>query len=177
MYDMHLEMEIEGFYCNTWPKLTIRQDNKILYEEFIINSQKIDMQILNEPFTVGMENKSFGDNNVWDTNLDANGNITADKYIVIKNISIDDVNFAHNLHKIPYQSTEHGATNTFDQSIRYNGFWQIETDTNPYNWIIDITNKKEDNTPTVSYFSNYEHHGYYDDQKKVINEIKDILEI
>ena len=58
MYDMHLEMEIEGFYCNSWPKFTIKQNNKTIYEEFVINSQKVDMQIEDKPFTIGMKNKS-----------------------------------------------------------------------------------------------------------------------
>ena len=177
MYEMHLEMEIEGFYCNSWPKLTIKQNNKILYEESVVNSQKVDMQIENKPFTIGMENKSFGSNNIWDTHVDNDGNVIADKYIVIKNIALDDVNFEHNLHKLPYQSIEHGATNTFDQSIRYNGHWQIDTYKNPYDWIIDLANMQQDENRKVSYFSDYESHGHYDDHKEVIDKIKEILKI
>ena len=178
MYDMHLGMEVEGFYCNSWPKLTIKQNNKTLYEEFIVNSHIVDMQIENKSFTIGMEDKSFGTDNVWDTLVDNNGTITADKYHVIKNISLDDVNFEHNLHKLSYLSKEHGLTTSYDQIIRFNGCWQIDTEGNPYNWIIDLTNKKVDaETRKVSYFSDYESHGNYADHKVVIDEIKEILEI
>tara|TARA_R110002096_G_scaffold386324_2_gene580213 strand:- start:84 stop:485 length:402 start_codon:yes stop_codon:yes gene_type:complete len=133
------------------------------------------MQIENKSFTIGMENKSFGKDNVWDTLVDNNGTITADKYLVIKNISLDDVNFENNLRKIPYQSTEHGPTIIHDQTIRFNGHWQIDTKDNPYNWIIDLANKKEGETRTVSYFSDYESHSNYDDHHKVIAEIREII--
>tara|TARA_R110000822_G_scaffold309489_1_gene439228 strand:- start:1535 stop:2062 length:528 start_codon:yes stop_codon:yes gene_type:complete len=175
MYDMHLGMEIKGFYCNSWPKLTIKQNNKILYEEFIVNSHIVDMQIENKSFTIGMENKSFGKDNVWDTLVDNNGTITADKYLVIKNISLDDVNFENNLRKIPYQSTEHGPTIIHDQTIRFNGYWQIDTKDNPYNWIIDLANKRESENRTVSYFSDYQSHSNYDDHHKVIAEIREMI--
>lgn len=176
MYDMHLEMEIEGFYCNSWPKLTIKQNNKTYYEEFIINSQKVVMQIENKPFTIGMENKSFGGNDVWDTTIDSEGNITADKYLVIKSISLDDVNFEHNLYKLPYQSIEHGETYSHDQSIRFNGYWKIDAEDNPYSWIIDLNNKKvDDETRKVSYFSDYQSHSNYDDHHQLIDEIRKII--
>ena len=175
---MQLQMELTGFYCNSWPKLTIKQNNKTLYDEFVENFHTVDMQIENKPFSIGMENKSFGEDNIWDTHTDSNGNITADKYFVIKNITLDDVNFEHNLHKLPYQSVEHGETSSHDQSIRFNGYWQIDTEGNPYNWIIDLSNKKVDTeTRKVSYFSDYESHGNYTDHKAVMDEIREILEI
>ena len=174
---MRLEMELEGFYCNSWPKLTIKQNNKTIYEEFVINLLKVDMQIENNPFSVGMENKLVGENDVWDTYLDDNGNITVDKYIVLKNISLNDVNFEHNLHKLPYQSKEHGETYSHDQSIRFNGYWQIDTNDNPYDWIIDLAYTKGDKTRQTSYFSDYESIGYYEDHNVVMDEIKEILKI
>ncbi len=173
---MRLEMDIEGFYCNSWPKLTIKQNNKTHYEEFVINSHKVDMQLDNKPFTIGMENKSFGENNVWDTNIDENGNITADKYIGIKNISLDDVNFENNLYKLPYQSTEHGPVISHDQTIRFNGYWQIDVDVNPYDWIIDLLNRSDGNERTnLSHYSDYENHSNYDDHQKLIDEIRKII--
>ncbi len=176
MYDMRLEMEIEGFYCNSWPKLTIKQNNNTQYEELVINSQKVDMQIENKQFTIGMENKSFGKDNLWDTIVDNNGTITSDKYLMIKTISLDDVNFEHNLYKLPYQSVEHGETYSHDQSIRFNGFWQIDVDNNPYEWIIDLNNRSDINERTnVSYFSDYESHSNYDDHHKIIDEIRKII--
>tara|TARA_R110000803_G_scaffold197390_1_gene260912 strand:- start:1030 stop:1557 length:528 start_codon:yes stop_codon:yes gene_type:complete len=175
MDNMQLEIEIDGFDCNSWPKLTIRQNNKTVYEQFVINSHTVDMQLENKPFSIGMENKSFGDNDVWDTKTDADGNITADKYLVIKKISIDDVNFENNLRKIPYQRAEHGPTIIHDQTIRFNGYWQIDTKDNPYNWIIDLANKRESENRTVSYFSDYQSHSNYDDHHKVIAEIREMI--
>ena len=176
MYDMHLGMEIQGFYCNSWPKFTIKQNNKTIYEEFIVNSHVIDMQIENKSFTIGMENKSFGKDNVWDTIVDNNGTISADKYLRIKNISLDDVNFENNLHKLSYLSKEHGETYSHDQAIRFNGHWQIDVDNNPYDWIIDLNNRSDSNERTsVSYFSDYESHSNYDDHHKIIAEIREII--
>lgn len=177
MDDMHLEMQIEGFYCNSWPKLTIKQNSKTIYEEFVENLHTIDMQIENKPFSIGMENKLFGTDNVWDTVIDADGNIITDKYLAVKKISLDGANFENNLYKLPYQSIEHGPTMVHDQTICFNGHWQINAEGNPYDWIIDLLNKKVVATRKISYFSDYESHGNYEAHQTIIDEIKQILKI
>ena len=117
MYDMQLQMKLCGFYCNSWPRLTVKQDNKTIYEKVITNQHSLELDLENKPFSIGMKNKRFGLDNVWDTHVDADGNIIADKYIKIKRISLDDVEFEKNLHKLSYQSKEHGVILSHDNTI------------------------------------------------------------
>ena len=175
MYDMQLTMELTGFYCNSWPILTIKQNNTTVFEQPIIDTHTLLVQIENKPFTIGMENKSFGEDNIWDTNIDDKGNITADKYIEIKTIALDDVDFQHNLLKLPYSSEEHGPTFVYDQSIRFNGYWEIDVNGNPYNWIIDLNNSRTETRTNTSYFSDYESHGNYGAHQEVINKITKLI--
>lgn len=172
---MQLHMELTGFYCNSWPILTIKQNNTVVFEQPIINTYTLELTMDNKPFTFGMENKSFGNNNIWDTNVDENGNITADKYVVINQLSINDVNFEHQLLKIPYHSIEHGDTTVHDQAIRFNGYWEIDINGNPYNWIIDLNNTRTNEQRTTSYFSDYESHGNYSAHQQVIDKIQSTM--
>ena len=176
MYDMQLQMKLCGFYCNSWPRLTVKQDNKTIYEKVITDQHSLELDLENKPFSIGMKNKRFGLDNVWDTHVDADGNIIADKYIKIKRISLDDVEFEKNLHKLSYQSKEHGVILSHDKTIRFNGYWQFDVDNNPYDWIIDLNNRSDSNERTdVSYFSNYESHSNYDDHHKIIAEIREMI--
>lgn len=175
MYDMLLKMEITGFYCNSWPILTIKQNNIKVFEQPVINNNSVNLSIANKPFTIGMENKSFGQDNVWDTTVDEDGNIIADKYIQINTIAIDDVEFEQNLHKIPYHSIENGKTDVYDKTIRFNGYWDIDLEGNPYNWLIDIANHSENTGPKLSYFSDYNVIGNFKDHYSVIDKIRKLI--
>ena len=172
---MQLSMELKGFYCNSWPILTVKQDCTTVFEQPIITTHTLLVQIENKPFTIGMENKSFGEDNIWDTTVDDKGNIIADKYIEIKTIALDDVDFQHNLSKLPYSNKEHGPTFIDDQIIRFNGYWDIDVNGNPYNWIIDLNNSRTKTRTNTSYFSDYESHGNFSAHQELIDKITKLI--
>lgn len=174
---MQICIDLQGSFCNSWPELTIVQDD-LAINRSIENSQQIQIELQNKPFSIGMLNKSFGNNNVWDTNTDSNNNIVEDKSILINSLKIDDVEFVHHLNKLDYNSIEHGSLRIYDCTIRFNGQWTIGTGENPYNWIIDTVNTHNNNNDTrknLSYFSGYNIVGDYSAHYQVISEIRELI--
>lgn len=174
---MQLCVDIQGSFCNSWPELTITQD-ALVVNRLIENSQQIQIELQNKPFSLGMLTKSFGNNNVWDTKTDSDNNIVEDKLILINSLKIDDVEFAHHLNKLDYNSIEHGSLRIHDYTIRFNGQWNIDTGENPYNWIIDTVNTHNNSNDTrknLSYFSGYNIIGDYSEHYQAISEIRELI--
>ena len=87
---MKLYLKLRGEQGHNWPILNIKQDG--VFQKFeIIEFQEIDIDLDNAPFTLGMYNKLFGKNRIWDTKVDREGNIIADKIIWIERFEIDEV--------------------------------------------------------------------------------------
>ena len=85
---MNITLNMQGSFCNNWPILTITQDeNK--YEHLVEEQTSVSMDLDNAPFRLGMYNKSFGNNHIWDTKTDQSGNILEDKFIKFTDILID----------------------------------------------------------------------------------------
>jgi hypothetical protein len=171
---MNLKIKTAGFFCNTWPVMTIIQgENK--YEYQIEEESDVNLVLDNAPFQIGMFNKSFGKNRIWDTKTDSSGNILEDKFIEIKEIEIDEVSVLHLLTKIDYNSKEQGCCIVHDRCLRFNGHWNFDIGENPYDWIIDKNYQKTNQYRDTSYFSDfsvvtdYREHYYY------IKKIKDIM--
>ena len=121
---MNLEIKAQGFFCNTWPIMTIIQaENKYQYP--LEEETDVSITLDDAPFQLGMYNKSFGTNHVWDTKTDDAGNITADKFIEIKEIQIDDVSILRLLSKVDYNSKEQGSIIVHDNCLRFNGDWNF----------------------------------------------------
>ena len=173
---MKLLLNIVGEMGHTWPVLTIEQ-NKKLHEFEIIESQVIEVSLDNSPFTLGMRNKLFGENRIWDTKVDKDNNIIADKLIKIDGFMIDEVDVVHLLKKLVYTSKEHGDITVGDACIRFNGYWVFPIQDNPYDWIIDMNTQRGNEYRDTSYFSDYTIVNNYSDHYHFINKIKQTLKI
>ena len=174
---MQICIDLQGSFCNSWPELTIVQDDLVI-NRLIENNQQIQIELQNKPFSIGMLNKSFGNNNMWDTKSDSDNNIVEDKLILINSLKIDDVEIAHHLNKLDYNSIEHGSLKIYDCTIRFNGQWDICTGENPYNWIIETVNTHTNNIDTrknLSYFSGYNIVGDYSAHYQAIAEIRELI--
>jgi len=173
---MNLHLNLRGECGHNWPIIKIKQNAKV--HEYEINEHKeIDIALDNAPFTIGMYNKLFGKNRIWDTKSNSNGDIIADKIIWIDRLEINEVDVAHLLPKLSYNSIEQGFLSIYDKCIRFNGDWLFDIGENPYDWIIDANTKQTNEYRDTSYFSdftiinNYSGHYYY------IKKIKKILGI
>jgi hypothetical protein len=173
---MNLEIKAQGFFCNTWPVLTITQ-NGTKFEYSVENETDVSIVLDNAPFQLGMYNKSFGTNRVWDTKTDNNGNIVQDKFIKFTKISIDDVSVLPLLIKIDYNSKEQGCHIVHDACLRFNGDWHFPIGDNPYDWIIDTTYQQTNEYRDTSYFSDYTIINNYSEHYQYITKIRNLLDI
>lgn len=153
----------------------IQAENK--YEYQIEEETAVSVTLDNAPFQLGMYNKSFGTNRIWDTKTDSDGNIVADKFIKIKDIIIDEVSVLHLLTKIDYDSKEQGCTTVHDGCLRFNGYWKFNIGENPYDWIIDMRYQQTNEYRDTSYFSDYTIINNYSDHYHYINKIRKLLDI
>jgi len=173
---MNLKINALGSFCNSWPILTITQNNN-KFEYSIQEETTLNIVLDNAPFQIGMYNKSFGTNRVWDTKTDSDGNIIQDKSIKINLIEIDEVDISHLLIKLDYNSIEQGYLTIHDSHIRFNGEWNFPTGKNPYDWIIDTTYQQTNEYRDVSYFSDSTIINNYRDHHHYIQKIKKLLDI
>ena len=91
---MKFKLSLFGSRCNEYPRLTVLHNRQVVYSELIVNSADVeidlDMQEVNQITLQGID-KSQGVNGKWDTQLDKDGQIVADKCLTINNIWIDNI--------------------------------------------------------------------------------------
>jgi len=176
---MKIELTVTGAFCNTWPDLTIQQNDNVVFCNAIKNTTIISLTLDYAPFSVGMQNKNFGNNNVWDTLVDQDNNILADKLITVNEFLLDDVSILSLLPSIEYTDALSSASKFItDCTIRYNGFWKFNISSNAYDYIIDIKNSMNHNIKKeVNYQSDVSNIGNYDDHYAIMQKIKSALNI
>lgn len=60
-----------------------------------------------------------------DTMVDSNGNVTQDVAVVLKSIYLENVNFTHYAHRLPYRDLEHQALPSHEYMSR-NGYMTLD---------------------------------------------------
>lgn len=182
---MKIFIDVIGTFCNSWPSMIVEINEKLIYEDTIKERQQILIEVNDllpkaNKIIIGMNNKSFGKNRVWDTKTH-NNKIIEDKTIKILSLKLDDVEckdlFKNKFHvKRTHQQPDYfpdivEATDT----MNYNGYFGFGFDLPLYNSLIDkkFKNKKE---TEMSYFSNYTKVFHYEGEKKLIEEIKKNLQ-
>lgn len=185
MEKINLSLDIEGTECNTWPNLIIEFNKKIIYNNNIQNKKTINLELSNikqdkNELILGMNNKSFGKNNVWDT-ISKDNKIIKDKTLIIIDCKLNDVSvldiLKNNLYRINLvdkQPSYYPTKIYADGVMNYNGYFFITFDLPLYNSIIIQKHKTEKNT-NISYFSNYTLKFHYEDEIKLIKKIEDKL--
>ena len=91
---MNFKLELFGYKCNEYPQLTIMYNQQTVYSGMIEEKTILEFDLkLQESTTITLQgiNKSQGENGKWDTKLDDNGQIIADKRLTINNIWFDNV--------------------------------------------------------------------------------------
>ena len=85
---MKIDIEAVGTFCNSWPNLVVEVNNQTLFDGEIQNTKSIELEFekllqKGNNIVVGMNNKSFGKDNIWDTKTE-NNVIKEDKTIKIR---------------------------------------------------------------------------------------------
>ena len=126
-----------------------------------------------------MDNKRFGENNKWDTKI-ADNKIVADKTIKLLSVELDGVDcvdlFTEKFHvkRSDRQPSYFPDIVQSNNVMNYNGYFYLNFDLPLYNSLINKKFKKQV-SDDISYFSNYSKVFHYDEEIKIINSIKNIL--
>lgn len=184
-----LTVSLTGHYYNHWPNLKILHNNTTLFDQSIIDQQLLTFD-LNCTETNQLKfihyGKSFGENNIWDSSPDASEQC----YININDICFNSVSIGESLKSKLIFDTEwsdlqrqHHPQEFIDQysaiqcygMMNFNGSITIDFEIPVYNWLI-FSKYKVPMTDTA-YFSNYSARWHYEEDLKIINEIKELLHI
>lgn len=179
-----LDLKIKGTFCNSWPRLVVEFNNKKILHKVIEDVVHLtlcleDLKKENNLLVLGMDNKSFGTNKVWDTRTLDNV-ITQDKTIKVLSLKLDDVEckelFGNKFYvKRSGQQPSYfpDVVNALD-TMNYNGYFNLTFSLPLYN---DLTNRKHKKAidKSKSYFSNYTATFHYEGENRVIGEITELL--
>jgi len=186
-----LEIDLVGQYYNHWPLLKIYHNNKIIFDDEVCGQQylrfHLDCDTEHNKLTFVHHGKKFGENNVWDSGQDS----TQDCNIKINDIKFDQITIGPellgNLAFNTEWTTEQLQTmekNHLDQysvitqsmgMMNFNGKIYLEFTLPILNWLTISKYKK----PIIdgAYFSNYSLRWHYDEDIKLIEEIKRLINI
>lgn len=178
-----LEIKVKSSYCNRWPRLTVTFNDNDIFSKDIVEKENIVLKLNHQnknTLNIGLSNKSFGTNNVWDTQTDQDGNIIADLNLILEDVLIDDISiidillknmyFVDNTSGQPIQNEKIFCNGT----INFNGFYTFEYSLPLLNSIINQKFKIPMDS-SISYFSNHTKTFHYEDDLRIIQEIENIL--
>jgi len=181
---MKIEIEVVGTFCNSWPNMIVEINGEKIHDGFIEGDKIISMDFnrlleRGNKFVIGMDNKSFGRNKIWDTKTRDN-KIIEDKTLKVRSVKLDDVECKDLFHGRFYVKRSHEQPSYFpdvvesEDTMNYNGYFCFGFDLPLYNSII-LSKFKNPSAKEISYFSNYTKVFHYEGEKKIIEDIKNIL--
>jgi hypothetical protein len=91
---MKFTLDLFGSKCNNYPIIDILQNQQSIFSGEIIESTKIELDlsvVAGDIITIQGINKQSGENGIWDTVVDDQGQVLQDKYLLVHNIWFDDI--------------------------------------------------------------------------------------
>ena len=184
---VNLTISLTGYYYNHWPNLKILHNNVAVFDQPIIDHRLLTIDLpcdkINELKFIHY-GKSFGENGVWDSSPDASEQC----FINIDDILFNKVSIGETLKSklifdtiwsnLQLEQNTQEFINTYSKiqcygMMNFNGSITIEFDTPIYNWL--IFNKFKVPMTDTAYFSNYSARWHYEEDLKVIDEIKELI--
>lgn len=179
---VNLYLKLIPTECNGWPNLIVEFNKKVIFNQLIKTTQELTLSIddctnHNNQLIIGMNNKSFGKNKIWDT-LTKDNKIIKDKTLKIEQAKLDDVDILDLLNKnlfrvnlVDQQPSYYPTKIYANSTMNYNGYFFINFDIPLYN---SLTNQKfkQEKDENLSYFSNYTLKFHYEDEIKLIEKIE-----
>ena len=182
----NISIDLQGHYCNHWPYVIIRLNDVELFNQQVIESITLEFDVsCNEKNILEFEHygKNFGDNGIWDTNP----RTQQDCFVQIKDIRFDDVSIDDIRAQLtfiskwkegtdPKQIENFSTIPNCDGLMNFNGTIGLEFDTPVYDWMI-IKKYKRSIDKTIAYFSNHTARWHYEEDIKILNDIKGLMQI
>lgn len=180
-----LSLHLRPTYCNKWPTLIVDINNQNLMSKIINNEQVVDLEFNSvdgcNTISIGLDNKSFGINGIWDTEVDQHNTVLNDLTLELVDVKINDVSvldiLLKNKYQIQQQSGQDHLPNEIDNDniMRFNGHFLFKYEEPLLNSIIN-QKWKQDVSNDKSYFSNYTTLFHYEEDLKLIKEIYKLID-
>lgn len=181
-----ISIDLQGHYCNHWPYVSIRLNNAELFNQQVIESITVEFEVnCDKTNLLEFEHygKSFGTNGIWDTNT----RTQQDCFAQIKDVRFDDVSIDDIRSRLtfiskwkegtdPQQIENFSVISNCDGLMNFNGTIGLEFDTPVYDWMI-IKKYKRPIDKTIAYFSNHTARWHYEEDIKILNDIKELMQI
>lgn len=183
-----IDIELQGHHCNDWPVIEIYHEDRWLTSRQIQHettlSFELDCQVQSR-LRLRHIGKQFGEKGVWDTDSTAG----LDRRILLRDIRFDDVTMGnHLIAQLPFvvewtdlQRAKNDQSfidswNSFacDGVMNFNGYIDIDFSMPVYNWLI-LSKYKTTQPGQFSYFSDYTSNWHYEEDLKILREIKDLM--
>jgi hypothetical protein len=90
-----IDIKLQGTFCNHWPQAKITFNDQLIYFSEVENSKILNFELdcsVNNRLTIEHLGKSFGQNNIWDTDQHN------DCVLKIQDIQLDQVSIGKELH-------------------------------------------------------------------------------
>jgi len=173
-----LNVNVSGHFCNTWPNFQIVVNGTVLFDDEIINDRNINVVLESKNTNLiqfKLTNKTLGENNIWDTQVNELNEIISDKFIKINNVTLDNVDITALIHSSPLtQISDNTVVTMHDGLMNFNGRIEFHFEEPLLNFLINAKYKKEVDT-SKSYFSNDTYIFHYDMEIELIDEIRQLL--
>jgi hypothetical protein len=185
---VHLQIELEGHFCNHWPLAKISVNDQVLYDGPVIDSSKHIYQVdvgKNNHLVIQHYGKRFGDDNIYDCRDDQ----SQDCVLEIKDIKFNNVSIGQELmSKLDFETQwtpaqlsnltpeflqDLSKINCANRTMNFNSLFKISFETPILNWLTIAKYKIE--AKQHAYFSNYSLLWHYEEDLKLIEEIKSLI--
>lgn len=138
MEEVKIVINLQGTFCNNWPCGQVDINGNTVFNGQIKDEQLIEFCLSCQDhgsIVITHYDKQNGDNGIWDTKIDEDGNILEDRAIIIKDIVINDVSIVEYIQQWPLiDDAGKSHTTTY---IGFNGTMTIPFRCPVYDWIID----------------------------------------
>lgn len=178
---MVLTLHIKSKWCNHWPYIKISFNDTVVFDSEINESTDISVNFDNildvNQLVISHYGKRSGENKIWDTKIDANGNIINDCTFQITKFAINNILFNEIAFKKYRLESNQNYDNIYLNSIiGFNGEFNITIPRDIYSWLT-IIKFKRDIVNDDEQFSNTSQLFHYEKDIKLIQELKTLLDL
>jgi hypothetical protein len=176
-----LEIDLLPNWCNQWPELLIRFNDTVIFQNLIKEKQTVKLSLhsknQNNTLNIGLNNKRFGENGIYDTVLNEDNNIVNDLFLEIVDVKIDSISIKQALINKNYQTKQDDTTSEIysDGQMFYNGYFLFTYNLPVINSIIEHKYKISNSKKTKTHYSDTDNVFNYEQDLKLIQEIEEIL--
>lgn len=187
---MEIEINVRGFYCNHWPNLKIKLNNRELFCGQVQDQLQLKFEVdAKDKNQLVFEHfgKKFGEEGIYDTVPEQ----SIDCKLQIEDIRFDKVSIDKKLrsslmfqtiwsdHQLQHQSQEfrdqYSVIAESDGWMAFNGRIVFEFNTPIYDWLI-IKKYKVEETADKAFYSNFTTRWHFEQDLAVLEEVRKLME-